>query len=156
MRAIIGGAAGLCVSYSAFGQAVPAPIKATKLFENRALLAGDGRNIGLAIAGEALMTIDGGLPDRADDLQKTVAAIDSHKLRTLLNTHWHLDHTGSNEMLSRAGVKIVARENTKKWLNGFYPATVGMFKPPHGVGMAYPSVLRHHKSAGPRRRNSVC
>jgi glyoxylase-like metal-dependent hydrolase (beta-lactamase superfamily II) len=33
------------------------------------------------------------------------------------NTHWHFDHTGCNEALGKAGVKIIAHENTRKWLS---------------------------------------
>jgi len=117
IQALIGGAAGLSFSYVGFGQNAPSPIKATKLSDRLALLMGDGGNVALVIADDGLMMIDGGLPDRAADLQKAIADVDSHKVRTLFNTHWHFDHTGSNELLGRAGVKIIAHENTKKHLS---------------------------------------
>ena len=34
----------------------------------------------------------------------------------LFNTHWHWDHTGANERFGKAGVPIIAHENTKLWL----------------------------------------
>ena len=37
-------------------------------------------------------------------------------VQTLFNTHWHWDHTGSNEALGRAGVRIIAHENTRLWM----------------------------------------
>jgi cyclase len=37
-------------------------------------------------------------------------------VRTLFNTHWHPEHTGSNETLGKAGAAIVAHENTRLWL----------------------------------------
>lgn len=117
LQAIIGGAAGLCLTYPAFGQGTPPPIKATKLSGNLVLIEGDGGNVALVVGDDGLMMIDGGLPDRVADLQKTIADVDSHKVSTLFNTHWHFDHTGSNEALGKAGVKIVAHENTKKWLS---------------------------------------
>ncbi len=116
MEAVIGGATGLSFTSSALGQGEPSPITATKLSPNLAMLIGDGGNVGVVIAGDGLMMIDGGLPERAADLQKAIADIDSHKIRVLFNTHWHFDHTGSNEMLGGMGVKIIAHENTKKWL----------------------------------------
>ncbi len=116
MNAMIGGAVGLTICSRAFGQGAPAAIKATKLSGNLILFEGDGGNVAVVIADDGLMMIDGGLPDRAADLQKAIAETDSHKIRTLFNTHWHFDHTGSNEMLGKAGVKIIAHENTKKWL----------------------------------------
>lgn len=35
----------------------------------------------------------------------------------MFNTHWHLDHVGCNETLSKAGAKIIAHENVKKRLS---------------------------------------
>lgn len=117
LRALVGGAAGLTLTYSALGQA-PDPIKATKLSDKLALVMGDGGNVAVVIGPDGLMMIDGGLPDRAGELQKAIAAnVDSHKVSVLFNTHWHFDHTGSNELLGKAGAKIIAHENTKKWLS---------------------------------------
>jgi len=99
-----------------FGQAPPDPIKATKLTDRIALLAGDGGNVGLVIADDGLMMIDGGYANRALELQKAVADTNSHPIKMLFNTHWHGDHVGSNEMLGKAGVKIMAHQNAKYWL----------------------------------------
>jgi len=117
LRAVIGGAAGMSFAYSAFGQAAPPPITATKLSADLALLAGDGGNVAIVIAPDGLMMIDGGLPNRVAELQKAIAELDSHKVQVLFNTHWHFDHTGSNETMGASGVKIIAHENTKKWLS---------------------------------------
>jgi glyoxylase-like metal-dependent hydrolase (beta-lactamase superfamily II) len=37
-------------------------------------------------------------------------------VRTLFNTHWHPEQTGSNEVLGTAGATIIAHENTRLWL----------------------------------------
>jgi glyoxylase-like metal-dependent hydrolase (beta-lactamase superfamily II) len=34
----------------------------------------------------------------------------------LFNTHWHPEATGSNDTLGKAGVKIIAHENTRLWM----------------------------------------
>ena len=87
LRAIVVGAVGASFTYrTAFGQA-PQAITATKLSPNLALLMGDGGNVGLVIAGDSLMLIDGGLPDQAAALIKAVADVDSHKITTVFNTH---------------------------------------------------------------------
>jgi glyoxylase-like metal-dependent hydrolase (beta-lactamase superfamily II) len=36
--------------------------------------------------------------------------------RTLFNTNWRDEHTGANDALGRAGVRIIAHENTKLWM----------------------------------------
>jgi cyclase len=119
MQALVGGATGLSFAYSAFGQAAqaPPPIKATKLSEDLAVLMGDGGNVAVLIAPDGLMMIDGGLPNRAADMQKAVEEVDAHKVRILFNTHWHFDHVGSNEALGKSGAKIIAHENVNKRLS---------------------------------------
>ena len=54
--------------------------------------------------------------NRAAELQKSIAGVDSHPVKILFNTHWHGDHVGSNELLGKAGVKIIAHQNAKYWL----------------------------------------
>jgi len=38
------------------------------------------------------------------------------KVQALFNTHWHLESTGSNDALGKAGARIIAHENTKLWM----------------------------------------
>jgi len=61
--------------------------------------------------------VDGGLAQNAGELAQAVAALpNSGPVRTLFNTHWHPEQTGSNERLGLAGVTIIAQENTRLWL----------------------------------------
>jgi glyoxylase-like metal-dependent hydrolase (beta-lactamase superfamily II) len=115
LKTVICGAAGISFSYRAFGQA--GGIEVTKLTDVIAVLTGDGGNVGLVIGKDGLMMIDGGLKEQAEDLQQAVASVDAHKVQILFNTHWHVDHVGSNELLGSGGTKIVAHENVKKRLS---------------------------------------
>ena len=115
LRTILSGAAGLSLSTGVFGQT--SAITATKLTDHLVLLAGDGGNVIVVISGDGLMLIDGGLPERSAELLQSVSQIDSHPIRTLFNTHRHFDHTGCNQVLGKMGTKIIAHENTKKWLS---------------------------------------
>jgi len=118
LSALIGGAAGLSISYRAYGQAAPPPITATKLSKDLAMVSGDGGNVGVVIGADNLMMIDGGLPDRAGDLIKAIAdQVAGHKVDLLFDTHWHFDHIGCNETLGQLGVKIMAHENVKTRLS---------------------------------------
>jgi glyoxylase-like metal-dependent hydrolase (beta-lactamase superfamily II) len=118
LQAVIAGAVGATFCYRpAFGQGAPPPITATKLSPNLALLTGNGGNVAVVIAPDSLMLVDGGLPDRAPDMLKAIEQVDSHKVTTLFNTHWHFDHVGVNETLGRGGTKIIAHENVKKRLS---------------------------------------
>ena len=61
--------------------------------------------------------VDGGMSEHSADLLKLISGqSDSARVQVLFNTHWHLDHTGSNEGVAARGAKIVAHENTKLWM----------------------------------------
>jgi cyclase len=117
LRVLWGGAAGLSFTWPGFGQAPADPIRATKLTDRIALLSGDGGNVGLVMGDDGLMMIDGGYANRALELQKAVADTSAHPVKLLFDTHWHSDHVGSNELLGKAGVKIMAHQNAKVWLS---------------------------------------
>jgi cyclase len=116
LRTLSAGAVGMSIALPALGQGAPT-ITATKLSPTLVLLSGDGGNVALVIGSNGLMMVDGGLPDAAAALLKTVAAQDSHPVTTVFNTHWHFDHIGCNETLGKMGAKIIAHENTKKHLS---------------------------------------
>ena len=117
LRAALAGAAGTTLSFRALAQNAPPAITATKLAPDLVMLSGDGGNVAIVIGGDGLFMIDGGLEERSADLIKAVADLDSHRVTTLFNTHWHYDHVGSNEALGRSGTRIVAHENVKKRLS---------------------------------------
>jgi glyoxylase-like metal-dependent hydrolase (beta-lactamase superfamily II) len=49
-------------------------------------------------------------------LKRIFAETGQRRVQQLVNTHWHWDHTGSNEALAKSGAGILAHENTKLWL----------------------------------------
>jgi glyoxylase-like metal-dependent hydrolase (beta-lactamase superfamily II) len=118
LRILGAGAAALYVPYPGFTQqAPPPPIQATKLTDTITMLSGNGGNIGVAIADDSLLMVDGGLPMRAEELVKAVEALSPRKVRILFNTHFHFDHVGVNEILGKSGTKIMAHENVKRILS---------------------------------------
>lgn len=116
LRTLWGGAA-FSIARRGFGQAAPDPIVATKLTDRITMVSGDGGNVGLVITDDGLLMIDGGYANRALELQKAIAEKNSHPVKLLFNTHWHGDHVGSNELLGKAGVKIMAHQNVRYWLS---------------------------------------
>ena len=89
------------------------------------LLQGAGCNV-LALAGaEGALMVDGGLAANAEALLRAVfAATGNDSIHTLINTHWHPEHTGANELVGRAGGTIFAHETTRVYLgNSVYSAT---------------------------------
>lgn len=123
LRALLTGTAGLTLTSPVLsprawaGQApaaAPPAIIATKLTDRIVVLANAGGNVGLVVAPDGLLMVDGGLANRAADLAKAIAAIDGRRVQVLLNTHYHGDHVGSNEYLGKNKVRIIAHENVKK------------------------------------------
>lgn len=114
---MVGGAASLRVT-SAQGRQAARPIAVTRLTDSHVLFSGAGGNV-LAVRGrEGHILVDGGLPEHSAEL---LAAVEQNlgpgSVRLLFNTHWHLEHTGSNDKLGRSGAKIIAQDNTKLWMS---------------------------------------
>ena len=118
VRALLFGGAGLTLTYPAFGQGRgPAPITLTKVTDRIAALSGVGGNVGLVIGSDGLLMIDGGTSNRAADLAKAIADVSPRAIQVLFNTHYHGDHVGSNDYLSRNKVRIIAHANVKTRLS---------------------------------------
>jgi glyoxylase-like metal-dependent hydrolase (beta-lactamase superfamily II) len=64
-----------------------------------------------------VVLVDGGSAATSGAILEAVAALPgAAPIRTLFNTHWHPEQTGSNATLAAAGAQIIAHENTRLWL----------------------------------------
>src|SRR6516165_5460526 len=104
------------------GYARASQIAASKLTENITLITGAGGNIVVLNQPDGLLLVNGSRPEMAADLLKFLSdQFKGQAVKAIINTDWHLDHTGSNEMFRKAGSKIYAHENTKLWIGAdFY------------------------------------
>jgi len=108
-------AAGVAIPYT-FAQN-SAKITSAPLADNIYILSGAGANVVVHTGADGVLMVDGGLAQNAAALAQAVAALPNGKpVKTLFNTHWHPEQTGSNESLGKAGVTIIAQENTRLWL----------------------------------------
>jgi glyoxylase-like metal-dependent hydrolase (beta-lactamase superfamily II) len=116
---MIGAAAGLTLPRRALGQtATRAGLVVNRLADNLVEVTGAGANVAVLLSDDGPLMVDGGLPERAVELLDAVGGLAAGRpVRVLFNTHWHLDHTGSNERIGKAGGRIVAHLNTKRWLS---------------------------------------
>lgn len=95
----------------------PDSLTSTSLADGLWLFQGDGGNVVAAGGSGGVLLVDSGLPEWGSVLARRVAAeCGTHRIDTLLNTHWHWDHTGANEVFAGAGATLVAHENTRLWL----------------------------------------
>jgi cyclase len=118
LKASVGAFVGATVLGSqAWAKAKSEAIEIKAITDSVALVTGAGSNVVLVTGPEGSVMIDGGLAARSGDLLKAVTKhANGARPNTLFNTHWHWDHTGSNERFGKAGAKIIAHENTKLWL----------------------------------------
>lgn len=93
----------------------PAP-SAVPLREGLVQIEGAGGNVVALETSEGVVLVDSGAPEHAEALAKLVAETFAAPVELLFNTHWHLAHTGGNDLFGRAGATIVAHENTRLWM----------------------------------------
>jgi cyclase len=89
-----------------------------------ALLQGAGCNVVAMSGDDGALMIDGGLAANAEALLRAVyAATGNDRVHTLINTHWHPEQTGANEIVGSGGGVILAHEKTQLYLgNRVYSA----------------------------------
>src|SRR5262245_46672558 len=94
-----------------------AALNVTQLAERLWLISGCGGNVTVFQSAEGVLLVDGGAAVHSKRLLAEVRRLTgTERVHTLFNTHWHHDQTGSNELLGRAGTRIIAHENTRLWL----------------------------------------
>ncbi len=105
--------------WAQLARAQTAGMTTQSLNANLALFAGNGGNILVRKAGNGeLLAIDGGLSANAANLLASIrSTLGSDRVTTLVNTHWHHEHTGLNEELGKRDIRIFAHENTRQWLS---------------------------------------
>ena len=88
-------------------------IHTTKLTDTIFLLQGVGGNIVCQFGPDGKLLIDSGIDTGTPHLLDAIRHLDTHPLRFLINTHWHIDHTSGNAALHLAGAFIIAQTNTR-------------------------------------------
>ncbi len=118
----VAGAALTCADLGAFGapalaKARPEPSVVQLSASGISLITGFGGNVLVAPDGDSLVLVDSGVEDRAGELASLVShRFGKRPVHTLFNTHWHVCHTGGNEVFAKSGAKIVAHKFTRQWM----------------------------------------
>jgi glyoxylase-like metal-dependent hydrolase (beta-lactamase superfamily II) len=107
LLALAGGAA-LALPRPAGAQAGPT---VTPLGDRVRLITGAGNNVIALAAGNGSLLVDAGDAAHAPDVLKLAGTVN-----TVINTHYHLESTGGNDAMAKAGATIVAHLNTKLWM----------------------------------------
>lgn len=91
-------------------------MKATKVAGNVYMLEGAGGNIGVSVGDDGLLIVDDQFAPLADKIRATLKGLADKKLKFILNTHWHGDHTGGNVAFGPEAT-IIAHDNVRKRLS---------------------------------------
>ena len=91
-------------------------IKTTNLGDNIYMLEGQGGNITVAVAKDGIIMVDGQYAPLHDKIKAAIEAISSKPIKYLINTHFHGDHTGGNELFAKDGVTVVSQVNVRNRL----------------------------------------
>src|SRR5881275_688248 len=88
-------------------------IKSTQVAGNIYMLEGSGGNIGVSVGADGILIVDDQFAPLADKIRaalKGLGGLGDGKLKFILNTHWHGDHTGGNQVFGPEA-PIIAHAN---------------------------------------------
>ncbi len=88
------------------------PIQSQPLAKNVTLLAGPGGNVVVLQGSDGLVVVDTFVAPAWPKFQESLKGLGA-PVKTVINTHWHFDHTDNNAPLRAGGAMLVAHENTK-------------------------------------------
>ena len=91
-------------------------IKVTKVAGNVYMLEGSGGNIGVSVGPDGILIVDDQFAPLADKIKAALRTLGDGKLKFILNTHYHGDHTGGNEIFGHDAL-IIAQTNVRKRLS---------------------------------------
>jgi len=90
-------------------------IKATKIAGSVYMLEGSGGNIGVSVGADGILIVDDQFAPLADKIKAALHTLGEGKLKFILNTHYHGDHTGGNAVFGPEA-PIIAQTNVRKRL----------------------------------------
>jgi len=146
--AALSGIAFLCVSASfAQAPATPTPdhhdrppetvFKVQPLGGDVYALYGRGGNVGFFVGPDAVTVIDSQFKDVAPGIVAEIKKVTDKPIKFLINTHFHGDHVGGNEVF-RSFAMIIAQDNVR----------TRMLASPETIKKEYPARLEKAKQAG--------
>ena len=78
----------------------------------------DESNAGFIIGDDAVLVVDSFFePDTAKALLGEIRKLTPKPVRYLVNTHYHVDHVGGDQVFKDAGAIIVAHRNVRAWIH---------------------------------------
>src|ERR1041384_5035781 len=92
-------------------------IKTIHVAKNIYMLQGAGGNIGVSAGPDGILIVDDQFAPLAEKIEAALKQLNPGRLKFVLNTHFHGDHTGGNAHFGRSA-EIIAHANVRKRLGG--------------------------------------
>jgi cyclase len=108
---LLGG--GIWVAYTQGPQ--PSKLTTQKIADNLYVIHNDfvPGNTTALVTSEGVVLVDDKFPVDADNIVAEVKKITSQPIKYVVNTHYHMDHSGGNVRLQQLGVQVVTSEQTR-------------------------------------------
>jgi cyclase len=106
-----------------------APIQTARLAASLVMLSGPGGNVVVLHGPDGKVVVDSFVQPAWPRLKEALDSLDRGPLTTLIDTHWHFDHTDNNQNFHAAGASILAHVNTRKRLMETHDLLGMHFKP---------------------------
>lgn len=108
-----------------------AQVNTHDVVDNIYMLTGPGGNIAVSIGEDGVFIIDDLYARNYEQVSAAIAKLTDQQVRFVINTHWHADHSGGNELFAvKQNSTILAHDNVRKT-------------------MAEPQMIRYFKSLRP-------
>ena len=91
-------------------------IKVVPVAKNISMLEGSGGNIGVSVGTDGILIVDDQFAPLAEKIEAALHQLNPGKLKFVLNTHHHGDHTGGNANFGAKDATIIAQSNVRKRL----------------------------------------
>lgn len=119
-------------------EAPPPPLVIQTLSPGVHVVIGDAGNIAVLSGPDGVLLVDAELPQGAPRVLEAVKTVSDAPLRYVIDSHWHIDHTGGNAALTTAGAVVIghdavrARRSTDQFMKA-YGATVPAARLPQSL-----------------------
>ena len=92
------------------------PITTQRLADDFHVLFGVGGNILVSIGANGVLIVDDQFAPMVPKYKATIGELGGGAIAFAINTHWHFDHSDSNQVLGPEGTWLIAHENSRQMM----------------------------------------
>lgn len=107
----------ICLSFSSLAQDSEVTYEVTQLSNTLTMLKARGGNVVVSAGDDGVFLVDDQWQPMAEQLLAEVTKISDSPIRFVINTHYHADHVGGNELIGGSGAVIIAHDNIRTRLS---------------------------------------